>query len=859
MYLAVFNVGIGSLLAQVQELCPKRYPIMDRAQSYGGEDAVKHSPFTRGGGISNATVSFGDTLFAETFSRGLAGDPGNGNWNVAGNAAWEYRGPSTTPDVSVGSRGALVGNRGPIQSPTAANGFMIFDSDYLDNNGDSNAMGQGNSPTPHLGIIESPTVNFSGYPSLFLDMRSYFRRFQGTCYMVFSIDNGLTWGDTLHIYDADFTVNSSTAPDARVLMPLPPSVPDNPQVKVRIVFDGVTESNANGSGYYFWMIDDLYFVEAPRNELELLEVYLGSNRRHLFGNIPYRHAKNDTIFVSGWIRNNGINTRPNSRIDTYFNGNLENSSQSITSSPGSLDSLYNDGYIVLDQPAIPYPADFVVASDLPDHLPENDTISMRFNITDSVYSRVPDHITMDNGSFFENYNYSIGTLFPFSVRDTIKSVDIYFSESSAKRPSGVIITVWGKSFNPIERLFTTVTPEMLGDWTTFDINDVIVRPGQEVIVGWEAVGDSVSWVQGGHRSDPETVFVRPNNSNETWFFTTFANPKIRINVTGDCPDITGEVNNIQNPACGMQDGAATVTPDDTNHSVIWPDNTLGETNTALAAGVYNVSIVDTNNCVGEIQVVLGNDNAPENQDSGIDIIQEISCNPFNDPDGNLSNDAILAPQFTGGVPPYTFLWTGSHSTSDSAGTGHLEGLGAGTYRVTVIDNAGCKAFSEGVAHLSHPEVMEIEVIHTAMGALEAEVISGGVPPFSFEWNTGETGQTIFTDRPEYFSYSVTVTDANNCIEVWDFSTGTNDLKIIDRVNVYPNPNNGLFNIEFSNLNDEFTITLRNIVGQIVGAERVTVNGSDVHVMNYDNLSSGIYLLEVTSAEGSRAVYRLSIK
>lgn len=40
---------------------------------------------------------------------------------------WEYRGPSTTPDTSVGTQGAYGSNR-KIDSPTKANGWIIFDS-----------------------------------------------------------------------------------------------------------------------------------------------------------------------------------------------------------------------------------------------------------------------------------------------------------------------------------------------------------------------------------------------------------------------------------------------------------------------------------------------------------------------------------------------------------------------------------------------------------------------------------------------------------------------------------------------------------------------------------------------------------
>lgn len=91
------------------------------------------------------------TIFwSEDFSGGFPSDWTNQGFDVDPStglrtpnplAGWEYRGPVTTPTSAVGSRGAFAGaqqsgNLGtPIASPTRANGFIIFDSDYLDNGG----------------------------------------------------------------------------------------------------------------------------------------------------------------------------------------------------------------------------------------------------------------------------------------------------------------------------------------------------------------------------------------------------------------------------------------------------------------------------------------------------------------------------------------------------------------------------------------------------------------------------------------------------------------------------------------------------------------------------------------------------
>jgi hypothetical protein len=58
------------------------------------------------------------------------------NTESSGIAAWEYRGPLTTPNNEEGSRGSCIaeGTTGAVLlSETWSNGFVIFDSNWWDN------------------------------------------------------------------------------------------------------------------------------------------------------------------------------------------------------------------------------------------------------------------------------------------------------------------------------------------------------------------------------------------------------------------------------------------------------------------------------------------------------------------------------------------------------------------------------------------------------------------------------------------------------------------------------------------------------------------------------------------------------
>src|SRR5690606_18581366 len=101
----------------------------------------------------------------------------NGMANV--NARFEYRGPATTPNNTVGSRGAYNSGRGPLQSPTLANGFVILDSDWLDNNGSTSGAGTGLAPGQHIVSLISPAFSTVGINALTLKFNQSYRRFAG--------------------------------------------------------------------------------------------------------------------------------------------------------------------------------------------------------------------------------------------------------------------------------------------------------------------------------------------------------------------------------------------------------------------------------------------------------------------------------------------------------------------------------------------------------------------------------------------------------------------------------------------------------------------------------------------------------
>ncbi|NRA50806.1 MAG: gliding motility-associated C-terminal domain-containing protein, partial [Phaeodactylibacter sp.] len=157
------------------------------------------------------------------------------------------------------------------------------------------------------------------------------------------------------------------------------------------------------------------------------------------------------------------------------------------------------------------------------------------------------------------------------------------------------------------------------------------------------------------------------------------------------------------------------------------------------------------------------------------VADSVSCAGF--------NDGAFTVTVTGGVPPYTYAWNGVPPVgTDNTGTVAASGdsftamdLAEGVFSITVSD-------SDMPANIDTIEVQVLEgpalglsLIETQPscngdddGTLTAQITLDGVaqqnpgPGFTFEWNTGDTTQTIVGLSFQPQAYAVTVTDANGC-------------------------------------------------------------------------------------------------
>jgi hypothetical protein len=212
-------------------------------------------------------------------------------------------------------------------------------------------------------------------------------------------------------------------------------------------------------------------------------------------------------------------------------------------------------------------------------------------------------------------------------------------------------------------------------------------------------------------------------------------------------------------------------------------------------------------------------------------IEHVSC--FGGSDGAI--DVTVS----GGTPPYNYSWDNAIGVVEDP-----ENIGAGVYVLSVTDDGGCSNGTTVTINQSSAIEGSASVTGAAggnSGAIDFTV-SGGTPPYSYSWSTGFSTEDL--TGLEMGTYTVTVTDAAGCEEEFTYNVtdqvGIEDLETVS-LEVYPNPNNGRFNIIGDFRNGVFEVL--DITGRTVDFR--TAVTSNLTTLNLENAPAGFYLVRWT--------------
>lgn len=216
-----------------------------------------------------------------------------------------------------------------------------------------------------------------------------------------------------------------------------------------------------------------------------------------------------------------------------------------------------------------------------------------------------------------------------------------------------------------------------------------------------------------------------------------------------CPTITVSVSNKTDVKCfGQNNGGATVsaTGGGSSYTYTWTGGLTGATQNTLAQGNYIVTATDNNNCTGQVTVTIGQ---PTALSATVTVDQNEDC-------GQKNGKLTANPQ--GGTSPYTYSWTGGGNTQT------YSNLGANNYTVTVTDANNCTTTAQGTVTNTSGFTATITVNqHETCGQQNGKLTANpqnGASPYTYSWTGGGNSQEY--ENLSEGTYSVTITDANNC-------------------------------------------------------------------------------------------------
>lgn len=186
------------------------------------------------------------------------------------------------------------------------------------------------------------------------------------------------------------------------------------------------------------------------------------------------------------------------------------------------------------------------------------------------------------------------------------------------------------------------------------------------------------------------------------------------------------------------------------YSYSWmPDVSSSSSASNLPSGIYRITVIDKNLCYKVIDIDL-----PGLGDlaASISYTKDVSC--F---DGSNGMAIVTA---TGGNKPYTYSWSAPGVSTT------INNLDAGSYKATVTDVKGCKAFANAIINQPPPLTSVMKIKNTFCGNDNGNAsieVHGGAGPYQYTWSPGSfTNSSVNNLAPG--QYTVSTTDKNGCIK-----------------------------------------------------------------------------------------------
>lgn len=199
------------------------------------------------------------------------------------------------------------------------------------------------------------------------------------------------------------------------------------------------------------------------------------------------------------------------------------------------------------------------------------------------------------------------------------------------------------------------------------------------------------------------------------------------------------------------------------YSYLWSTSSTASSIAGLSMGYYYVTVTDASGC-------------SSNQYAYVSQAISISAPVTPTPATCTSSDGSVIAFGSGGMPPYTYLW------SNGATTQSQSGLASGYYSVVVTDANGCLGDGGGYVSASTP----ITVTYTSSASSctaptgsATLTLAGGTSPYTVSWGTYPVQTGLTASALPAGTYGFNVTDAVGCVQ-----SGAAVINPVDIINLY---------------------------------------------------------------------------
>lgn len=373
--------------------------------------------------------------------------------------------------------------------------------------------------------------------------------------------------------------------------------------------------------------------------------------------------------------------------------------------------------------------------------------------------------------------------------------------------------------------------------------------------------------------------------------------------------------NSTNATCGLADGSSTVTANGgtSPYSYLWSDATITNTISNKTAGSYSVTVSDANGCSTTGTAAISNTGAPlvmlsvaqptcfnstdgsittsvsggatpylynwssvattpsiSNLGAGtyvVTVIDAAQCQAVQSAvlvnptavDGVINvtnatcglNNGSATVVGAGGNNTYSYVWANGIAQPT------ISNLGAGSYAVTITDGAGCSTVKAATLTSSGAVSVAVNAVNPTQGnnGSATATVSGGTAPYLYSWSNGGSSPAI--TNLGIGSYSVTVTDANNCQSTGSVTlvgTSIKNVKGITLVKVYPNPANAKLNVVVE-LTDAQNINVEifNSIGQQMWQKEYSNYNTLTETIDISSFAQGVYMVRIKANESIKTI------